>query len=395
MNRINGYGTTDYDGWRWVGVDLEQIEGNVRELVRFFGGTPLLAVVKADGYGHGMVPVAHRALAAGAAMLGVTSVDEGAQLRREGIIAPILLLQPLLPGQAAAAVAENLRVCITDYRGADDLAEAARRAGRKAAVHVKVNTGMGRFGVDVGEAMALIRYVKRLPDLLLEGVFSHLAAADVGDAARTGEQVRRLRELQQQVKAAWPGEPVMFHLANTAAALLFPDSRFDMVRIGLGCYGIVPEVVQMLAGASTVPLPRLAPAMSLHARIVAVRDVDAGMPVGYSGTYMPGRRTRIGVVAAGYANGVPRALSNRGRALVRGRSVPIVGRVCMNQTFIDLGPEGAEEPGDEVVFLGRQGEERIDIQQWCRLLDTIPHELLCYLGRHHPRVYSSRRTGNW
>src|SRR5690606_7795140 len=171
VNRINGYGTTDYDGWRWVGVDLEQIEGNVRELVRFFGGTPLLAVVKADGYGHGMVPVAHRALAAGAAMLGVTSVDEGAQLRREGIIAPILLLQPLLPGQAAAAVAENLRVCITDYRGADDLAEAARRAGRKAAVHVKVNTGMGRFGVDVGEAMALIRYVKRLPDLLLEGVF--------------------------------------------------------------------------------------------------------------------------------------------------------------------------------------------------------------------------------
>lgn len=395
VNRINGYGTNDHDGWRWVGVDLEQIEGNVRELVRFFRGTPVLAVVKADGYGHGIVPVAHRALAAGAAMLGVTSVDEGALLRREGIIAPILLLQPLLPGQAAAAVAENLRVCITDYRGADDLAEAARRAGRKATVHVKVNTGMGRFGADAQQAMDLIRYVKASPELLLEGVFSHLAAADVGDAGRTSEQVRQLRQLQHQVKAQWPREPVMFHLANTAASLLFPDTRFDMVRIGLGCYGIVPDAVQMLGGASSVPGPKLAPAMSLHARIAAVRNVEAGAPIGYAGMYVAGRPTRIAIVAAGYANGVPRALSNRGRALVRGRSVPIVGRVCMNQTFLDLGPDGAGEPGDEVVFLGRQGDERIELQQWCRLLDTIPHDLLCYLGRNEPRIYSSRRTGAW
>lgn len=375
---------TNEDGrtlWRWAEVDLDRIERNVRNLVRFLGGSSLLAIVKADGYGHGMVPAAWRAVAGGAAMLGVTSVEEGRVLREAGITVPVLLLQPLLPGQAAEAVRLGLDVTVTSRQEADAVALAARTVGRRAGVHVKVDTGMGRFGVFPQELEALVRHVAAVPELKVAGIYSHLSAADERGNPETARQIRAFRELTAACRRVPGAEMALLHLANSAGALFFPEARLDMCRVGLSCYGVYPTPEGGPAGG-----PILEPALSLKSRLAAVRDVPAGFAVGYGSTYRTPRPTRIGVVAAGYANGVPRGLSNRGYVLVRGRQVPIVGRVCMNQTLVDLGSDRAEV-GDEVVFLGEQGGRSITVWEWCRILGTIPHELLCAVGNVAQRIY--------
>lgn len=367
--------------WRWVEVDLDRIEANVRSLTAFLAGASLLAIVKADGYGHGMVPAARRAVAGGAAMLGVTGVEEGRVLRQAGITVPILLLQPLLPGEAEEAVRLDLAVTVMGRHDADLVARAARTVGRRASVHVKVDTGMGRFGAFPSELESLVRHVAAAPELKVEGIFSHLSAAEERSNPETARQIRAFRELVATCRQVPGAEGAILHLANTAGALYYPDARFHMCRIGLGCYGVYPVPEGRAAGG-----PPLDPALSLKSRLAVVRDVPAGFPVGYGSTYRTPKPTRIGIVAAGYANGVPRGLSNRGRVLVRGRAVPIVGRVCMNQTMVDLGAVEAAA-GDEVVFLGEQGEERITVWDWCRLLGTLPHELLCSVGNVAHRVY--------
>lgn len=372
----------------WVEIDLGQIERNVMELVRFAAGTPLLVIVKADGYGHGMLPVAHRVLAAGARFLGVSHVEEGRALRRDGILAPILILQPPLPEHMAVAVGENLRVTVTNRREALAVSGAAVRNGRTAFVHLKVDTGMGRFGVPVEEAEALLRYLNSLPGVHVEGVFSHLSCVDEPGHPLTQEQIDGFRRLAAACRRMSP-YPIMVHLANSGAFLLHPETRFDLCRIGLAAYGIYPLPPEA-AQASPMSWPRVEPAMSLHGRVVAVREMADGWPIGYGATYRVQGGGRVAVVGAGYANGVSRRLSNRGRVLIRGRSCPIVGRVCMNQTMVALPQDLPVEVGDEAVFLGRQGEEVITVEEWCRHLDTIPHEILCQVGAVRPRLYRSR-----
>src|SRR5690606_30307981 len=362
-------------------VDLDRIEANVRSLTAFLAGASLLAIVKADGYGHGMVPAARRAVAGGAAMLGVTGVEEGRVLRQAGITVPILLLQPLLPGEAEEAVRLDLAVTVMGRHDADLVARAARTVGRRASGHVKGDTGMGRFCAFPSELESLGRHVAAAPELKVEGIFSHVSAAEERSNPETARQIRAFRELVATCRQVPGAEGAILHLANTAGALYYPDARFHMCRIGLGCYGVYPVPEGRAAGG-----PPLDPALSLKSRLAVVRDVPAGFPEGYGSTYRTPKPTRIGIVAAGDANGVPRGLSNRGRVLVRGRAVPIVGRVCMNQTMVDLGAVEAAA-GDEVVFLGEQGEERITVWDWCRLLGTLPHELLCSVGNVAHRVY--------
>lgn len=372
----------------WVEIDLSRIERNVAELVRFAAGTPLLVVVKADAYGHGMLPVAHRVLTAGARFLGVGNVDEGRTLRRDGILAPILVLQPPLPDQVLLAVSENLRVTVTNRREALAVSEAACRVGRKAFVHLKVDTGMGRFGATVQEAEALLKYLLSLPGVHVEGVFSHLSCVDEPGHPLTPLQIQRFRQLMAACSRVCP-HPLMFHLANSGAFFLHSDIRLDLCRIGLAAYGIYP-VKPEPAHSLPAGWPQVEPAMSLHARVVAVREMADGWPIGYGATHRVQGRTRVAVVAAGYANGVSRRLSNRGRVLIRGRSCSIVGRVCMNQTMVALPGDLPVEVGDEAVFLGRQGDQVISVEEWCQHLDTIPHEILCQVGAVRPRLYRSR-----
>jgi alanine racemase len=363
----------------WVEVDLSAIRRNVaavRGLVG--GGVAVLAVVKADGYGHGAVRAAKAAVAGGAAWLGVASAAEGAELRSTGIDAPILVLGCGLPEQAPEIVTHGLTQTLATWDMAQALSRAAAGEGREVAVHIKIDTGMGRLGVKPHEAAAFARLVSGLPGLRIEGVYSHLATADRKDPTYAREQARRF----EQVLADLEHEGIrsaLRHLANSAATVRFPEMRFDMVRAGLLIYGLNP-LSQPLTEIELVP------ALAWKTRIACVKDVPAGEPLSYSGLHVTERPTRIACVPVGYADGYSRALSNVGSVLVSGRRCPVVGAVCMDQMLIDVG-EVEAKPGAEVVLIGEQTGERITANDLADAQGTVVHEIVARLGKRLPRFY--------
>lgn len=363
-------------------VDLGAIAHNVRELKRLTRPeTGFMAVVKANGYGHGAVPVAQAALAAGAGWLGVAVVEEGIQLRQAGIAAPILVLGPILPEQAPVAVAQHLRVALFDLELARALSAAARSTGRTARVHLKIDTGMGRVGVRPAEAAALARTVAELPGIEVEGVFTHFASADEPDPGPTRIQIGRFEEALAAIARAGV-QPRIRHACNSAGLMRFPEAHYDLVRAGIALYGLAPDP------SLTWPV-RLWPAMTLRSRVTMVKSLEPGETVSYGRTWQAAGGERVATVPVGYADGYRRLFSNRFAALIGGRRCPVVGRVCMDQTLFLLPPDLEVEPGDEVVLLGRQGEEAITADDWARELDTINYEVVCLVGQRVPRVYVS------
>ncbi|MFO7173872.1 MAG: alanine racemase [Bacillota bacterium] len=356
------------------------IAHNVRELKRLLRpGTALMAVVKADGYGHGAAPVAQAALAAGAEWLGVATVEEGIQLRQAGIAAPILVLGPIAPEQAAQAVGHHLRVACFDLEVPRALAAAARTAGRTARVHLKVDTGMGRLGVRPEEVAALARAVADLPGVEVEGIFTHFASADEPDPAPTREQIARFEAALEAVAAAGV-RPRVRHACNSAGLMRFPEAHYDLVRAGIALYGLPPD--------PGLPWPaQLRPALSLYSRVAMVKTMRPGETLSYGRTWQARGGERVATVPVGYADGYRRLFSNRFYALIGGRRCPVVGRVCMDQTLFLLPPDLEVHPGDEVVLLGRQGEEAITADDWARALGTISYEVLCLIGPRVTRVY--------
>lgn len=353
-------------------VDLAAVAGNLARLrARLHPTTRVVGVVKAGGYGHGLVAVARRLEEAGVDGLGVAVVEEAAALRAAGVTAPILVLSPGYETAAAVVVELGLEVVVSDPAELDPLEAAARCGDRPVGIHLKVDTGMGRLGLEAATLDAALSRLRHATHLRLAGVMSHLACADE-DADFTGQQINAFAALRPRVAAAGYAA-IPFHLANTAGLVRFPGAHFDLVRPGLGLYGY--------GGAD------LEPVLTLLTRVVRVRRLEAGATVGYGRTFRCRRPTRMGVARIGYGDGLPRALSNRGAFLVAGRRCPILGRVNMDLTCIDLTDCPAAGVGSTAVVIGSQGGERITAEEVAAQAQTIVYEVLCGIGPRVARVY--------
>jgi alanine racemase len=342
----------------------------------------IMAVVKADGYGLGAPWVASAAIEGGASWLAVACVDEGVELRRAGYGGPVLVMSFVPPDEARAAVQNKLTLALHRTQTAHALEKAAGELGLRGAsvpVHIKVDTGLGRYGCRPDEFLPFAQEIARLPHLRLEGLMTHFADADNPDLTFAREQLARFNLIRDQASAAGISFEIV-HAASSAAALTLPEARFDMVRIGITLSGYLPS--PQLAGK--VDLKR---AVTLRTRLARVYDACPGDTVGYSRTWRAERPSRIGLLPLGYADGYRRILSNRAQALVRGVRCPVIGRVSMDQTGVDLtGLEQATE-GDEVVLIGRQGDDQITADEVADWAGTISYEIFCGLSQRVPRQY--------
>ncbi|WCO66628.1 alanine racemase [Iamia majanohamensis] len=371
----------------WIEVDPAAVAHNVSVLRAHVAPAPLWAVVKADGYGHGAATVARAALDAGAEGLAVALVEEAEELRAAGIDAPVMLLSEPPPGGADRLVAAAVEPTAYSIEVVDAVADAVTAAGRGPwPVHLKVDTGMHRVGATPEVAVRVGRAVADHPDLRLASVWTHLAVADEPASDFTAEQLRRFDAACAELAAAGVEVPLR-HAANSAGAIAHPAARLDRVRAGIAVYGIAPS--PELAG-----LVDLRPALRLVSRVSHVKTVAAGGAISYGQRYQVTRDTTVATVPVGYADGVRRSLAAAGaEVLIGGRRLPIAGTVTMDQITVDCGPDAPVARGDEVVLLGRQGDEEVTAEEWAGLLGTIGYEVTCGLGRRVPRVVVADRPG--
>jgi alanine racemase len=374
----------------WAEIDVEAITHNARVLSQLVRPAQLCAVVKANGYGHGAAAVARAALAGGAIGLAVALVDEGVELRRRGVRGPILLLSECGADAVDAVMAHSLTPTLYTTGGVELFSQAARRLGQRKAVHVKVDTGMHRVGAPIADAPAILRAVADDPLLVFEGLWTHLAVADgesADDRDFTLGQLASFDAVLRDLDGAH-ALPTLVHAANTAGAIAYPTARYNMVRCGIGLYGCLPgpAVTAALAAAGAAGAT-LRPALSLRARVVSVRTLEEGARPSYGRLRPLARRSVVATVPLGYADGVPRALFAKGYSvLIGGRRRPLAGMVTMDQIVVDCGDDTSVRPGDEVVLLGRQGDEEITADEWADLLGTISYEVLCGIGPRVPRT---------
>jgi alanine racemase len=366
----------------WLEVDLEALAGNVRRAQEIIGPeVAICAVLKADGYGHGAESVARTALNNGARMLAVACLAEAIALRRAGIDAPILVLGYTPAWQARDAVRHDVTATVYDLDVARALSQAAADMNRPARVHVKVDTGMARLGLLPGEAVPFVQELVLLPRLVVEGIFTHFSVADSADPqhqAHTLAQLAAFQRVLAELRSLGIAVPIV-HAANSAATLSWPAGRFDMVRLGIALYGLAPS--------SDVPLPAgFRPVLSWKTQVAQVKTLPPGAPVSYGNTFVTERETRVAVAPVGYADGFRRGPAHWGYVLVRGKPAPIVGRVTMDQTMLDVTDIPGVRQGDEVVLIGRQGAAEITVEQVAQRLGTISYEVVAEILARVPRV---------
>jgi alanine racemase len=369
----------------WIEVSAGAVANNVAAFRGIAGpDRRLMAVVKSNAYGHGMLEVAEIALGAGADWLGVFSADEGLALRDHGVTAPILVFGPLPEAALDRAIAARLALTAASPKAA--AAIAARPAAREARVHVKVETGTNRQGMLAGELPAAIRTLAG-SGALIEGAYTHFAdIEDTTEHAFAEKQKARFQEVLDDLRASGVEIP-MPHTACTAAAILFPETHYSLVRAGIGVYGLWPsKETNVSANALGRNRIGLRPAMTWKTRIAQIKCVVAGDYVGYGRTFRSTRSTLLAVLPVGYADGYDRSLSNAARTIVRGVRAPVVGRVCMNMTMIDVSDVPGAAEGDEVVLLGSQGDESVTAEDLARLAGTINYEIVTRAAPGAPRI---------
>ena len=370
------------NGWwgrpLWTEIDLDALAYNVASLKRQAGPAAVAAVVKANAYGHGAIGIARATLEAGADRLAVICVDEGEQLRRGGVSAPILVMGHSSVSEARRIVELQLAPTVTSLEMGHALACEAEAASVRQRLHLKVDTGLNRYGLTPQEVVPLAEALRAIPSLEVEGVFTHFASADEGDKRFTLEQYTTFRGVMEKL----PWVPIR-HVSNTATLLDRPEMSLEMTRPGVGMYGLYPSsyVSRSL---------NLRPVLSLKSRVTRLTRVAPGDSVSYGRTWRANRPSTIALVMCGYADGLPRLLSNRGSMLVRGRRVPIVGRVCMDMCMVDVTDVPDVAQGDEVVVIGRQGEAEITAEEVAELCGTISYEILCGISGRVPRLYLRR-----
>jgi alanine racemase len=370
----------------WAEIDLAAVTHNAGVLAELVRPAQLCAVVKAHGYGHGGPAVAKAAMAGGAVGTAVALVDEGVELRQHDVRGPILLLSECGAEAVDTAMAYGMTPTVYTHEAIEQFSQAARNLGQRTSVHVKVDTGMHRVGAAPAEVPALVKAIADDPLLRYEGLWTHFPVADGSsddDRAFTLGQLE-VFELVKAELLALGLEATVFHAANTAGAIAFPSSRLDMVRCGIGLYGCLPGDTAGAFGAAASSA--LKPAMSLKARVVALRTLHAGERPSYGRLRPLPARAVVATVPIGYADGVPRQLFSEGyEVLIGGTRRPLAGMVTMDQIVVDCGGDATVQVGDEVVLLGRQGEDEISAEEWANLLGTISYEVLCGVGARVPR----------
>ena len=385
-------------------IDLDAIQKNIQNLKQITDKkSKFMAVVKADGYGHGAVKVAQKALQSGADWLGVARLNEAVELRKAGIEGPLLVFGYIHPAQAGMINDMNLVTTVYGLKMAEALSSKAKSLSKPVKVHLKVDTGMGRVGMVIGknknlaykgqpdkaarkEALKEIEKIIKLPGIDLNGIYTHFAAADCKDRTYTELQIELFASLLDDLKKKGI-ELSTCHAANSAGIIEFPGSHFDMVRAGISIYGLYPS------GEVDQSKVTLAPAMTLKSIVTAVREVPKGFYVSYGMTHETQKATRLASVPVGYADGFSRQFSSNCTMLVKGHRAPVVGRVCMDQTMIDVGDIPGVNPGDEVVLIGSQGEETLGADELANRINTINYEIVSALTARVKKVYSDSGSG--
>ena len=357
-------------------IDLAAFRHNIKTVKNIVGdAVSILPVIKADGYGHGVARLAVECLKSGATMLGLGTLEEGMEIRRNKIAIPVLLLDGLFKDQAADVVKFRLTPAVHSLDIARELNRAARKADKKVAVHVKFDSGMGRLGIWHAEAKAALEKIAGMQSLRVEGIMTHLASSPDRESPQTELQLIRFDALQKTVEALGI-KPKWIHAANSAARMNFKKSHYNMVRPGIMLYGAPPVKTKGHI---------FRPVMTLTSRIISIKNLPAGEGVGYNATYTTPRSKKIGVVMGGYADGINRLLSNSGAVAVRGTILPIVGSVCMDNFMVDLSRTPDARVGDTVTILGG-GFDELSAQRIAQLSQTIPYEIFCNIGNRVKRV---------
>jgi alanine racemase len=358
-------------------VRLGALRRNFKKARELAGpGVKVLAVVKANAYGHGILRVAREFVAQGADYLGVAVLEEGVYLRENGVEAPILVLGPTSTSQIPSFIEHRLDMTLPSVEKARAISAVAVATGKTARVHLKVDTGMERIGVHWYSAEPFLDEVLGLPGLQIEGLFSHFATAD-GDLAFAREQLERFKRVLGLLEARGKRPPLV-HIASAAGLVNLPEARFDMVRPGILLYGYEPTPLRGIG---------VEPVMRLMSKVSYFKSISAGSSVSYGRTWTAYEDSRIATVPIGYGDGYSRALSNKGEVIIRGRRLPIVGRICMDQLMVDLGPDGEAYNGDDVLLFGVKGADYLPVESLCEKLGTIPYEILCMIGSRVPRIY--------
>lgn len=366
----------------WAEVDLDVLSHNIRAFRRHINERiRMFAVVKANAYGHGAVEIAKEALGAGADALAVAFLDEALQLRNHGIEAPVLVMGYTDPDGYKEAIEKKVTLTLFDATSISDLTRVAKEIGEKPKIHVKVDTGMGRLGyTELADMLELVRAVDRESLIELDGIFTHYSSADEIDKTYTEQQFRKFQSLIDQ--AGQEGiRPPWVHAGNSATAIELPDFTFDAIRLGIAMYGLPPSKE---VNGENLPLK---PVLSLKSQIVFLKEVPPNTGISYGAAYRTTKREKIATVPIGYADGYTRLLTGQGEALVRGKRVPIVGRICMDQLMLEVTDLPDVRVGDEVVLIGSQGDEEITANELAAKLGTINYEITCKISARVPRVY--------
>lgn len=403
LSKVSDRRSLILDGRTWAEVSLSALGGNFHAIQRHVGNAvTICAVVKADGYGHGAIECARALESESAAWLGVTDTAEGIALRGAGITARILLMTGIWRGEEEAIVNQNLTPTIWESWHIESLERAARDRGTVLAVHLKLDTGMNRLGSSLAALPRLCEMLSACRHLSLEGVSTHFASAEVLDGEEATRQTKRFEE-GLAVLNSHGFHPPLIHMGNSAAMSARPNTWKTMVRPGIALYGYSLPFTKLGQPAAVDPLP-LRPVLTWKTRVLTIKDVEAGEAVGYMGTFVTKSRSRIAVLPVGYADGYPRLLSNRARVIVGGEYAPVVGRVSMDLTIIDVSRIANVDVGDEVILIGHTSNKNndknknrdndkdkdyksVDAVELARLCESVPYEILCGLSQRVPRVY--------
>jgi alanine racemase len=367
----------------YLEVDLDQIAHNYRVIAQHAAPALVMPILKANAYGHGLVPVARKLQQVGAPYLGVAYLEEGLRLRQHGVRMPVLVMGGIVGNQLPRFLESDLTITASSVDKLNAIEACAAWSGRRARVHLKIDTGMERIGVHWYSAEALLEASLAAKHVEVEGIFTHFANADDADLGSARLQLERFEEVLRFYERRSLPLPLR-HAANSGAILQLPESRFDMVRPGVLLYGASPSV------DLEISLP-VAQALRWITSVVFFKVVKPGNPVSYGSTWAPAAQTRLVTLPVGYGDGYLRAMSGRAEVLVRGRRVPVVGRICMDQIMVDIG-DGSAWNGDEVVLLGDDGEQAIRVEELAAWAGTIPHEILTNINTRVPRVYRGVRA---
>lgn len=368
-------------------VDLDAISYNLEQMKQCMDEKArIMAVVKTDGYGHGAVRIAKHIEPVGyVGGFAVATAEEALILRRNGIRKPILILGAVFEEQLEKLISNNIRISLFQVSLAEKIQQTAKRIGKTAYVHIKMDTAMSRLGIrpEQADSVSIVKTIASFPDIKMEGIFTHFSKADETDKSTCKDQMEKFWKFVHTLEQ----EGISFeikHCANSAGIIDLKEYHYDMVRAGISLYGMYPSREVCRENV------QLKPAMSLHSRIVYIKEVEEGVSVGYGGTYTTTRATKIATIPVGYGDGYPRSLSNKGMVLVHGKEAPILGRICMDQFMVDITDIAEAKEGDEILLFGEERDEVLPIERLCDLSGRFNYEFVCDLGIRIPRIYERK-----